>query len=76
MLDKKIYYSKPLVVESRRIYPLVLLKVLNIKNTFLNVDFGVLALKIIEKENVYYINISMKKDDFEKLVKSKKINLE
>ncbi|MBQ6219563.1 MAG: hypothetical protein IJJ47_07530 [Methanosphaera sp.] len=72
MLDKKIYYSKPLVIESRSIYPLVLLKVLNVKNTFVNVDFCVLALKIIEKEKLYYINISMENDDFEKLLKSKK----
>ena len=71
MFGKRLYYLKPFIIGFRKIYPLAFLKVLNVKNTFYNTEFTVVALKIVEKSDIYYVNISMNEKEFRK-IKSKK----
>lgn len=66
MNKKTIYASEPVFVGDRKIYFILSLSV---KKSFfyLDVDYEVVAIKIIEKEEIYYKNISLSEKKFEKL---------
>lgn len=70
MQGKKIYLLNAIKIENRLLYPIVSLKILKINNLFINIDFDVLALKIVEDDSTYFKNISLLKKDFDILKKN------
>lgn len=69
MLGKKVYLLNAITVGTRLLFPIVLLKVSTFENILFNIDYEVLAFKIVEKESTYYKNVNLTEEDFELLKK-------
>ena len=69
MLGKKIFVLNSIKIENRLLFPIVSLKVLTFDNLFFNIDYEILAFKIIENELTYFKNISLSEKDFNSLKK-------
>lgn len=67
MHGNKKYILNPIIIGKREIYPIVNLSFLLIKNTFLNIEYKVVAIKINENSNIYYKNISLSESEFKKI---------
>lgn len=70
MKGQKIYLLNAIKIENRLFYPIVSLKVLKINDLFINIDFTVLALKIVENDSIYFKNINLLEKDFEMIKKN------
>lgn len=66
MKANKIYTIKPFKVGQREIHPITSLTVQK-NSLFLNINFQVVAIRIVEKEKTYYKNISLSEEEFEKI---------
>ncbi len=69
MYGSKLFTLDSIKVEDRTIYPIANLELTVAAEVLYNIDFDVVALKIVENNNVYYKNISMSQEDFKKLKK-------
>ncbi len=69
MIGSRLFTLEPIDVNDKEIYPVALLKLLIFEEVVYNVDYSVVALKIVENNEVYYKNISMSEEDFKKLKK-------
>lgn len=65
MFGKKFYILNPIEIGNRIIYPIVLLKFMQINNIFYNISYEVSAFKIIENNNTFFKNLSLNKKDFQ-----------
>ena len=59
MKGQKIYLLNAIKIENRLFYPIVSLKILKYDDLFMNIDFDVLALKIVEDDSTYFKNINL-----------------
>jgi len=64
MFEKKILLLDSIKVNNRLLFPIVSLTYSTFDKLFFNVDYKVLALKIVEKENIYFKNIDLSEKDF------------
>ncbi|MBR0472403.1 MAG: hypothetical protein IJI98_06855 [Methanosphaera sp.] len=62
---KKFFELDSITVANKEIYPIVLLKLINVKDTFFNIDYEVVMFKIIENKKIYYKNVILSQKDFE-----------
>ena len=67
MIGQRLYFLDAIEIGNRTIYPLAKLTVLSVKEIFISVNFTVVALKIKESDKIYYKNISLDENEFEKL---------
>ena len=64
MFEKKILLLDSIKVNNRLLFPIVSLTYSTFDKLFFNVDYKVLALKIVENENIYFKNIDLSEKDF------------
>lgn len=64
MFEKKIFLLDAIKVNNRLLFPIVSLTYSTFDKLFFNVDYKVLALKIVENENIYFKNIDLSEKDF------------
>ncbi|PAV07854.1 hypothetical protein [Methanosphaera cuniculi] len=65
---------KPIKAYNRMIYPIAKLDVNILFKSFVNITYEVIALKIVEGDDlIYYMNISMDNEIFEKLEKNREL---
>ena len=69
MQKDEIYTADVIVVENRSIYPIMSLKSSIYFNKIINIVQEPVALKIVEDNDTYYVNISMDEDEFIELKK-------
>lgn len=69
MQEDEIYIADAIVVDNRSIYPIMSLKTSLYFNKIINVTQQPVAIKVVEGDETYYLNISMDEDEFIKLKK-------
>ena len=69
MIGKKIFILDAIKIENRLLFPIVLLNLSTFDDFFFNMDYEVLAFKIIENELTYFKNINLSQNDFDYLKK-------
>lgn len=67
MQGSKLVQQSPIKTRNRTIYPIAHLGVNIYFKCFVNITYQVVALKIVEKDNIYYKNISMSENVFDEL---------
>lgn len=72
-MHDEIQILKPIKAYNRMIYPIAKLDVKILFESFVNITYEVIALKIVEGDDLYYINISMDSEMFEKLEKNREL---
>lgn len=69
MNGKKIFILDAIKIENRVLFPIVSLKLSTVDDLFFNIDYEVLAFKIIENELTYFKNITLSQENFDLLKK-------
>ncbi|RAP47011.1 MAG: hypothetical protein BZ135_02920 [Methanosphaera sp. rholeuAM6] len=69
MNGKKIFILDAIKIENRVLFPIVSLKLSTFDDLFFNIDYEVLAFKIIENELTYFKNITLSQENFDLLKK-------
>lgn len=64
MFEKKIFLLDAVKVNNRLLFPIVSLTYSTFDKLFFNIDYRVLALKIVENENIYFKNIDLSEKEF------------
>lgn len=72
-MHDEIQILKPIKAYNRMIYPIAKLDVKILFESFINITYEVIALKIVEGDDLYYMNISMDGEMFEKLEKNREL---
>lgn len=70
MHARKFFQLKSITVGNKKMYPIALLKIIIIKDTFFSIDYEISAFKIIENKKVYFKNINLSQKDFDTVSKS------
>lgn len=73
MVSKK-YLLDSISIGERKIFPIASLNIVFLKNKFFSYDFKVVAFKIIEKDLIYFINLDLSDEEFDKIKKNEKIS--
>ncbi len=68
MLSKK-YLMDAIRVGERKLFPLVSLEINYLNNTFLSIDYTIVAFKVIENDLTYWINNNLSKKEFNDIKK-------
>lgn len=68
MLSKK-YLMDAIRIGERKLFPLVSLEINYINNTFLSIDYTIVAFKVIENDLTYWINNNLSKKEFNDIKK-------
>lgn len=69
MVSKKIVLDS-INIDDRKIFPIALLEMGVLNDSFFSYNLNVVAFKIIEKDLTYFINISLSEKEFKKIKKS------
>lgn len=65
MNARKFFILDPIIIDEKKIYPIGLLKIMVFKDMFLNIDYEISLIKIIENKKIYYKNVNLSQKDFE-----------
>lgn len=67
-------FSKNIMLDAidigeRKIFPIVSLKINYVNNSFLSMDYGIVAFKIMENDKTYWVNNNLSKKELKKIKK-------
>lgn len=69
MISKKFELDS-ISIDGRKIIPIALLEIYALNKDFFSFNFKVVAFKIIEKDLIYFINVSLSEKEFKNIKKS------
>lgn len=67
-------FSKNIMLDAidigeRKLFPIVSLKINYVNNSFLSMDYGIVAFKIMENDKTYWVNNNLSKKELKKIKK-------
>lgn len=67
-------FSKNIMLDAidigeRKLFPIVSLKINYLNNSFLSMDYGIVAFKIMENDKTYWVNNNLSKKELKKIKK-------
>ena len=68
MFSKKIMLDA-INIGERKLFPIVSLKINYLNNSFLSMNYSVVAFKVIENDLTYWVNNNLSKKEFKKIKK-------